>query len=410
MSMSNYTKKTNCVCCDKSDLSVILDLNKQPLANSYHTEDEKLEEYPLGLNLCKDCYHLQLTHIVNPDLLFKDYLYVSGTSQTLKDNFEWFSNFTLEYANNCRWTWPNPQVESVLDIACNDGSQLDCFKSKGIETYGIDPAENLYELSSKNHNIICDYFDSSLYDRRFDIIIAQNVFAHNENTKKFLNDCEKLMKGTSFLYIQTSQSDMIKNNQFDTIYHEHVSFFNINSMNELVKRTGLHLVDVIKTPVHGISYLFVLHKKPMNEHRIQNLIDVERELGLLSTETYEKYKNNALEIVDMFKSVIEDSRRDGYKIVGYGAAAKGMTLLNFAEVDLDVIIDDNPLKQDLLTPGRDTKISSVDVLSKYKESDKILFVPLAWNFYKEIRERIKNVRDNKNDMFLKYFPKVILEK
>jgi len=408
--MSNYTKKTNCVCCDKSDLSVILDLNKQPLANSYHTEDEKLEEYPLGLNLCKDCYHLQLTHIVNPDLLFKDYLYVSGTSQTLKDNFEWFSNFTLEYANNCRWTWPNPQVESVLDIACNDGSQLDCFKSKGIETYGIDPAENLYELSSKNHNIICDYFDSSLYDRRFDIIIAQNVFAHNENTKKFLNDCEKLMKGTSFLYIQTSQSDMIKNNQFDTIYHEHVSFFNINSMNELVKRTGLHLVDVIKTPVHGISYLFVLHKKPMNEHRIQNLIDVERELGLLSTETYEKYKNNALEIVDMFKSVIEDSRRDGYKIVGYGAAAKGMTLLNFAEVDLDVIIDDNPLKQDLLTPGRDTKISSVDVLSKYKESDKILFVPLAWNFYKEIRERIKNVRDNKNDMFLKYFPKVILEK
>ena len=157
MSMSNYTKKTNCVCCDKSDLSVILDLNKQPLANSYHTEDEKLEEYPLGLNLCKDCYHLQLTHIVNPDLLFKDYLYVSGTSQTLKDNFEWFSNFTLEYANNCRWTWPNPQVESVLDIACNDGSQLDCFKSKGIETYGIDPAENLYELSSKNHNIVCDH-------------------------------------------------------------------------------------------------------------------------------------------------------------------------------------------------------------------------------------------------------------
>ena len=409
MSMSNYTKKTNCVCCDKSDLSVILDLNKQPLANSYHTEDEKLEEYPLGLNLCKDCYHLQLTHIVNPDLLFKDYLYVSGTSQTLKDNFEWFSNFTLEYANNCRWTWPNPQVESVLDIACNDGSQLDCFKSKGIETYGIDPAENLYELSSKNHNIICDYFDSSLYDRRFDIIIAQNVFAHNENTKKFLNDCEKLMKGTSFLYIQTSQSDMIKNNQFDTIYHEHVSFFNINSMNELVKRTGLHLVDVIKTPVHGISYLFVLHKKPMNEHRIQNLIDVERELGLLSVQTYEKYRNNVLEIVDKFKLLISESRRDGYKIVGYGAAAKGMTLLNFAEVDLDVIIDDNPLKQDLLTPGRDTKISSVDVLTKYKESDKILFVPLAWNFYKEIRDRIKNVRENKNDRFLKYFPIVIVE-
>jgi hypothetical protein len=86
-----------------------------------------------------------------------------------------------------------------------------------------------------------------------------------------------------------------------------------------------------------------------------------------------------------------------------------MTLLNFAQVDLDVIIDDNPLKQGLLTPGRNTKISSVDILNQYKESDKILFVPLAWNFYKEIRERIKNVRDNKNDMFLKYFPRVKLE-
>jgi hypothetical protein len=217
------------------------------------------------------------------------------------------------------------------------------------------------------------------------------------------------MHDDSKLYIQTSQSDMIKNNQFDTIYHEHISFFNINSFNELVKRTNLHLVDVIKTPVHGISYLFVLSKTKTNESRVQNLIDVERELGLLSVQTYEKYKNNVLEIVDKFKLLISESRRDGYQIVGYGAAAKGMTLLNFAEVDLDVIIDDNPLKQGLLTPGRNTKISSVDVLSQYKDSDKILFVPLAWNFYKEIRMRIKNVRDNKNDRFLKYFPIVIIE-
>ena len=154
MSMSNYTKKTKCVCCDKSDLSVVLDLNNQPLANSYHKEGEHLEEYPLGLNLCNECYHLQLTHIVNPDLLFKDYLYVSGTSQTLKENFEWFSNFAIENAPVCK---------SVLDIACNDGTQLDCFKEKGVETYGIDPAENLYELSSKNHDVKCEYFDSVFF-------------------------------------------------------------------------------------------------------------------------------------------------------------------------------------------------------------------------------------------------------
>ena len=409
--MSDFKHIDRCVCCDSDNINLLLDLNKQPLANSYHDNSKELEKYPLGVNLCQDCYHIQLTDVVDPDLLFRDYLYVSGTTKTLRDNFKWFADFVLEYTANCRWNWPNPRINSVLDVACNDGSQLDCFKSKqAIETFGIDPAENLYELSSKNHDVICDYFDSDLYDRTFDVVIAQNVLAHNSNPKKFLDDCERIMHDNSFLFIQTSQSDMIRNNQFDTIYHEHISFFNINSFNELVKRTGLHLVDVIKTPVHGTSYLFILHKHPMNKYKVQNLIDVEREQGLLSIKTYEDYRNRVLEIVDTFKLLVEGSGDfEDYKVVGYGAAAKGMTLLNFAQVDLDVIIDDNPLKQGLLTPGRNIKISSVDTLKQYKESDKILFVPLAWNFYKEIRERIKNVRDNKNDMFLKYFPRVKLE-
>ena len=408
--MNSYREKKDCVCCGKSNLSVVLDLNKQPLANSYHKEDEMLEDYPLGLNLCEDCYHLQLTHIVNPDLLFKDYLYVSGTSQTLKDNFEWFTDFVLEYTANCRWNWPNPRVQSVLDIACNDGSQLDCFKKKqAIETFGVDPAENLYELSSKNHNVICDYFDSDLYDRTFDVVIAQNVFAHNSNPKKFLDDCEKIMHDHSFLFIQTSQSDMIKNNQFDTIYHEHISFFNINSMNELVKRTGLHLVDVIKTPIHGISYLFVLYKSPMNQYKVQNLIDVERQRGMLSQKTYDDYRENVLKIGRDFRRVISRYRRDGYEIVGYGAAAKGMTFLNFTNIKPDVIIDDNELKQNLYTPGTNVVIKPNGFLKQYKEHDKILFVPLAWNFYDEIRKRILKVRDNKNDKFLRYFPSVKVE-
>ena len=399
--MNNYREKKECVCCGKSNLSIVLDLNKQPLANSYHKEDEVLEEYPLGLNLCEDCYHLQLTHTVNSDLLFKNYLYCSGTTQTLRDNFEWFSNFVLENSDI--------DVETVLDIACNDGSQLDCFKSKGINTYGVDPAENLHELSSKNHNVICDYFDSSLYDRMFDVIIAQNVFAHNENAKKFLDDCEQLMHDDSKLYIQTSQADMIKNNQFDTVYHEHISFFNINSFNELVKRTNLNLIDVIKTPVHGVSYLFILSGKKMNEHRVQNLIDVERETGLYSKETYDGYKENVLNLVKSFKKVVKHVQGE-YPVIGYGAAAKGNTFLNFADIKLDYVIDDNELKQGSYTPGTNIEIKSVELLKEYSEDDKILFVPLAWNFYDEIRNRIKTVRDNDNDRFLKYFPVIGVDK
>ena len=400
--MSDYKSLDRCLCCDSENINVLLELNEQPLANSYHEKDEKLDTYPLGVNLCDNCYHIQLTNIVNPDLLFKDYLYVSGTTKTLRNNMEWFVDYVLE---NTVFGKGN----SVLDIACNDGTQLDYFQDAGFDTYGIDPAENLYELSSQNHNVICDYFNSEPFGL-FDVITAQNVFAHNSNPKEFLDECDKLMHDDSILYIQTSQAEMILNNQFDTIYHEHVSFFNINSFVELTKRTNLNLVDVVKTPVHGISYLFKLTKNRFEgRRRVFNELEVERQRGLYSKKTYDKYKLKVLEIVDYFKLLVEQSRDEGYKIVGYGAAAKGMTFLNFADVKLDVVIDDNELKHHLYTPGTNVQIKPNGFLKQYKEHDKILFIPLAWNFYDEIRERIRAVRNNKSDLFLRYFPEVRIE-
>ena len=398
----NYKEKIECICCGNNNLSEILNLGEQPLANSYHNEGEVLPKFPLNLNLCNKCYHLQLSHIVNPDLLFRNYLYVSGTSDTLRDYFEWFVNFVSEYQNLT--------TGSVLDIACNDGTQLDYFKNKGWETHGIDPSTNLYNDSSKNHNIICDYFNKDHFNRKFDVITAQNVFAHNENAKEFLDDCYELMHDSSLLFIQTSQSEMVSNNEFDTIYHEHISFFNINSFNELTNRTNLHLIDVIKTPVHGVSYLFVISKQNKNKFLIDNLISVEKEKGLLSHGNYVKYRENVLEIVNDFINVIQEYRNNGYKIIGYGAAAKGMTFLNFANVKMDFIIDDNPLKQGLLTPGTDTEITSIDLLSNYNYNDKVVFVPLAWNFFTEIKERIKKIRNNDNDIYIKYFPKLLITK
>ena len=402
--MSDYRILDRCLCCDSTDIEILLDLNNQPLANSYHKEDEVLDEYPLGVNICNNCYHIQLTHVVNPDLLFKDYLYVSGTTKTLHDNMKWFVDYVLE-------TTKFGKGNTVLDIACNDGTQLNYFKDKGFKTYGVDPAENLHKLSSKNHEVVCDYFNVDKFDRQFDVITAQNVFAHNSNPREFLEHCGELMHEESVLYIQTSQAEMILNNQFDTIYHEHVSFFNINSMNELVKRTNLTLTDVIKTPVHGISYLFRFTKSAFEGRRkVFNEIEVERQRGLLSKKTYDEYTKNIMNLVSEFKELVQNSKREGFKLVGYGAAAKGMTFLNFADVELDVIIDDNELKQELYTPGTNILIKSNEHLKTYLDTDKILFIPLAWNFYDEIRDRILKTRENKNDWFLRYFPKVKLER
>lgn len=387
-----YKNIEECLCCKNKNIILILDLNLQPLANSYvENIDDKEDIFPLGINFCPNCTHIQLTHAVDPDELFKNYLYVSGTTKTLKNYFDWFVSFCQNYSAG----------KNVLDIACNDGSQLDCFKNEGYNTFGIDPAENLYELSSKNHKIVCDYLtDESINSlgEKFDIIIAQNVFAHNTYPAEFLRICKDNLNKDGHIFIQTSQADMIKNNQFDTIYHEHISFFSVKSFCTLAKGVGLNVVDVQRSSIHGTSFIFVLSNNGIDQSK--KFISQEYELNNeVMIEYSEKCKKIAIDIFDK----INEIRSNGYKIIGYGAAAKGNTFLNFAKFELDYIVDDNPLKQNLYSPGSKIPIFSPDKL--IEEKSKVCIVPLAWNFFDEIKEKVYN-RDMENCIFLKYFPEV----
>ena len=402
----SHIQNTECLACGTSDLRSILDLGKQPLANNYHN-GETQDEYPLNLNLCQSCYHLQLSHTVNPDLMFKNYLYVSGTAKTLRDYFDYFASKTLEYL---------PNATKILDIACNDGTQLDSYLKLGLQTYGIDPAENLYEDSKlRGHNIICDYFNSDtshkFEGKTFDVITAQNVFAHTSYTVDFLNTCKEVMDDDSLLFIQTSQANMFRNNEFDTIYHEHLSFFSSNSMKSLVERCGMTLYDIFKTDIHGTSYVFVISKskKEPKDGVSKNLLE-EKELGMTDVLTYPEYALKCYQSTFNLKKKLEEMKNEGYILVGYGAAAKGNTLLNFGKISLDFIIDDNPLKQNLLTPGMNIPIFGPEKINQISENDKVVFVPLAWNFYSEIRNRITERRKNNNDFFVRYFPTLVLEK
>ena len=398
--MQDAKEVQECLCCGSERLKLVLDLNEQPLANSFKkTAEEDEPTFPLRLNICEACTHLQLSHAVNPDLLFKNYLYVSGTSQTLRDYFDWFAKETLTYA---------PAAETVLDIACNDGSQLNSFKALGLKTYGVDPAENLHPLSSANHDVVCDYFtDKYAYhygSKNLDIITAQNVFAHNSYPLEFLKQCKEIMHDASVLFIQTSQADMIRNNEFDTIYHEHLSFFNASSMSALAHRAGLHLIDIRKTPIHGNSYMFVFSKTP-KKGNVESVLVEEREQGLQDMNTYLAYADHCHTIIGDLNSTLDHYRGLGYTLVGYGAAAKGNTLLNFGKTKLDMIIDDNPMKQGLYSPGISIPVLAIDTLDSLGDT-KVAFVPLAWNFFKEISSKIKTKRDQEGDVFIKYFPTV----
>lgn len=393
----NYKKLNNCLCCNSTNLITVLDLKDQPLANSYLSDSAESEKlYPLAVNYCNECTHLQLTHAVNPDLLFKNYLYVSGTTKTLKDYFDSFVSIVTGYVKNTN-------TLNVLDIACNDGSQLDSFKKHGHNTYGIDPADNLYTLSSKNHNIICDYFSKDAVSRlpvhKFDVIIAQNVFAHNTYPKLFLETCRQHLSDAGKVFIQTSQADMVKYGQFDTIYHEHISFFNVRSIVALTKDTGLYLQDVLKTDIHGTSYVFVLSQNARDDHS-EKLI---QEDFAHTTEAITHFAETAKSVVVNLKDTLDSMK--GAITVGYGAAAKGNTLLNFGDIDLDYIVDDNPLKQGLYTPGRKIKIVSLDDMIKIADTNPIVWVPLSWNFFNEIKKRIKEKYVHPT-VFVKYFPKL----
>jgi 2-polyprenyl-3-methyl-5-hydroxy-6-metoxy-1,4-benzoquinol methylase len=396
--MQSYTEKTSCRVCSSKNLRQVLDLNDQPLANSYHNGVEQ-QSFPLVLNLCEDCFHLQLSVVVDPNLMFKDYLYVSGTSKTLHDYF-------VEFAKICEKTRPNGA--SILDIACNDGTQLDKFKERGWDTFGVDPAENLHSLSNKNHDVVCDYWSPGVaakMNRVYDVLIAQNVFAHVDNVHEFLSACALVMNEESVLMIQTSQADMITNNEFDTIYHEHLSFFNTNSMKKCANLNGFSLTDVFKTDIHGTSYVFVLKKGEHSEERSIRQIAIEREVGLFELETYSKYAEKCHTIATDLQAAIAEFKNRNCKIVGYGAAAKGNTFLNFGSISLDYIVDDNPLKWNLLTPGRNIPIRDPKVLQDESVPDTVV-VPLAWNFFKEISSKTRSIVESDEIKFIKYFPEV----
>lgn len=401
-SLNDCNPITECIACGSTDLIPVLDLNSQPLANDYKTtKEEPQAEYPLAINRCRHCYHVQLTHQVNPELMFKDYAYVSGTAKTQLEYFDWFvDKIVSRYGST-------PQ--SVLDIGCNDGSFLNAWAGTGASTYGVDPAENLHSISSKHHNVHCGFFTGSEFKGKlFDIITCMNAFAHNANQLELLKNVKERMHEDSLLFCTTSQANMILNGEFDTIYHEHLSFYNIKSARALGNRAGLNLIDVFKHPIHGTSYIFVFSKIKEAKLKIERLIVEEENMGLYDPDTYVEYAEKCYKIANKFAETIRSYRELGIPVVGYGAPAKGNTLMNFANEAPDFIVEDNPLKQLKFTPGMSVPIYPPSYMTvNYFEKEKLCFIPLAWNFYDEIKGRIRELRPKhlfKTDAFIRYFP------
>lgn len=349
-------KLKRCLACGGKNLHLVLDLGKQPLANNYG----ETKKYPLATNGCYDCGHMQLTYSVSPKKLYSHYLYESGTSQTLKN---WFDDFAEKYARG-----------TVLDIASNDGTFLRSCKAVGCEVQGIDPAENLIPDDIPT---ICAFFDENSAIGKFDTITAFNVIAHTPNPLSIMKGIQENLAKDGVAYIMTSQAFQLFSGQFDTTYHEHHSYFSVESMNILIERAGLRLFRHEYQDIHGGSYLYVV------KHNY-------------SKDFFDEYAEIAQEVIDEAKNF-----KPKHRMVAVGAAAKGVVFLNATGLKPEVVADEAEIKWGYNIPGTEIPVVSMKELSTYDEPLTIIY--LAWNFFDELQKKVKKLRPRKRDEHVRFF-------
>ncbi|MBM3349913.1 MAG: class I SAM-dependent methyltransferase [Betaproteobacteria bacterium] len=400
-----------CLCCGSKSTESVIDLGYQPPANSFLELGAPLSKaYPLALNVCTSCWHSQLNFVVNRQTLFDDYLYVSGTSHTLYSYFEWFAS-ALRIAT--------ASGSKILDIAANDGSLVACLRKQGLDAEGIDPAENVVSKAMKEGlPLHVGYWPDAenKFSTMFDAITCLNVLAHVDRPLEFLEACERKLSPDGILIIQTSQARMISSGQFDTCYHEHVSFFNTRSIAVLAEKAKLKLAQSCLTAIHGDSQVFVLARDPENRAAsllaenlrcgafaiMERLESVECEPSLFNIETYREFAKQVTVLLARFRETVAHHRSEGFNIAFVGAAAKAMTFLNAAGVVGDLLIDEAPLKIGRHAPGVNLVVSPL-AAAKCSEAP-TLFILTAWNFSQELAAKLRATGIPQGSRFLTYFP------
>lgn len=401
---------THCLCCGSSELRPILDLGIQPPANSYtRTNAEKVQEYPLGLNVCRNCWHAQLSFCVDRRDIFDKYAYVSGTSPTLNRFFRWFAESLAKRL---------PPDARVLELAANDGSLIKEMQAVGIDCIGVDPAKNIVEKAQADGlPIVCGYWPQvadSIKDQ-FDVIVCMNVVAHVDNPREFVAACKAKLKPGGVLLIQPSQARMFGNHEFDTCYHEHISFFNTNSMSVVAESAGLKLAGTALVRIHGDSPIYMLCHPDAPAARSlldafregefaidESLEAYERKIHLYDWATYDSFRNHADKIIGDLRGLVTQYRDKGFEIVFVGAAAKAMTVVNGGRIVPDHYLDSAPMKIGLHAPGIGIQIEDLRACTQLKKP--ALFVITAWNFRSELAKQLRTLGVPANSVFYSYFP------
>lgn len=394
--MENYHRRTTCRVCEGSDLIKVLDLGSTPPANAYLKKEDlgKPESsFPLALFYCRTCSLAQLLDVVNPEVLFKDYHFLTGASTPSVEHFK-------KYAEEVIKPLISSKDDLVIDIGGNDGVLLS-FVKEYARVLNVDPADNLAPLSEeKGVPFYSAFFTSKTADDiiaeygKAKVVVANNVFAHTDPIRDVFNGVAKLIgdEGT-FVFEVHWNKHLIEEGAFDQIYHEHLCFYSLHAAKYLVESAGMKVFDVQIVPMQGQSLRVFASKNKTQKSSVNEILEIEEKAGLTDEKTFLAFGEKVSSNKEKLRELLLNLKAEGKHIVGYGAPAKGNTLLNYYGIGLDILdylTDTTPLKQGLYSPGMHIPIVSPERLLT-DTPDYILL--LAWNFKDAILEKEKALRE-----------------
>lgn len=386
--MSSYAfHLTSCRLCKSKNLKKVIDLGDSPPPNTLLTKDQLVKKEPfspLMVNFCLDCGQVQLSHVVSPELMFRSYPYVSSTSMVMVKHFE-------EYAKSVYKNLELKKGALVVEIGSNDGILLKFFKKLGAKVLGIDPARNIAKLATKEGILtLPEFFTAGIAKKvakkygKAKLIIGNNVFAHINNLDEVMAGVTELLEANGAFIVEFPYTvDVVENNVFDSIYHEHLSYLAVIPLEKFFKRFGMKIFDVVKSPVQGGSVrIFV--KKQDGEYPIKKSVTqftaLEKRKKINQAQTFLKFAKKIESTKKSLNNILRKLKGENKTIVGYGAPGRSTTLLNYFDIDtkiLDYIVDDNPHKQGLYTPGTHIPIFPT---SKLQSSRPDYLLILSWNY------------------------------
>lgn len=391
-----------CRHCEAELTMPFIDLGSAPPSNAYLTEDslKKPEKwFPLKVLVCKECWLVQTEDYANADELFdSDYAYFSSFSTTWLKHAE---QYVFDMVERFKLT----KSSQVVEIAANDGYLLQYVKNREINCLGIEPTASTAKAArEKGIDIIESFFGVELAKKlvaegkQADLTAANNVLAHVPDINDFVAGFAILLKANGVATFEFPHlMQLVQQNQFDTIYHEHFSYLSLTAVNQIFESNGLKIFDVQQIDTHGGSLRVFAQRKDEGQHVIANavaeLLSLEHSLGMKTENYYTDFQESANKVKHALMEFLIKAKLENKKVLAYGAAAKGNTLLNYAGIRSDLllaVVDRNPAKQNKFLPGSRIPIVDESILVK-ERPDYVLILP--WNLKEEVKQQLNYIRD-----------------